>query len=101
MENVFAGCKRLYSSQKPPLSNGLLPCLLGLSSSVATEDMARARRLGRKLNTGILAAVTTSTPTGGGVSIPMEGHKQSGFGMEGGVAGLKAYTVATMVNMYI
>ena len=73
----------------------------GLAAYVATEDMARARRLGRKLNTGILAAVTTSTPTGGGVSIPMEGHKQSGFGMEGGVAGLKAYTVATMVNMYI
>ena len=73
----------------------------GLAAYAATMDSARARRLGRKLNAGIFACVSTSTPRGGGVSIPIEGHKQSGFGLEGGVEGLKAYTVATMVNQYI
>ena len=73
----------------------------GLAAYAATMDSARARRLGRKLNAGIFACVSTSTPRGGGVSIPIEGHKQSGFGPEGGVEGLKAYTVATMVNQYV
>lgn len=72
----------------------------GLAAYAATENIARAQRLSEKLDTGFFILMGTSKPSNGGVNISLEAHKQSGFGMEGGVEGLKAYTVSTAVNLY-
>jgi len=41
--------------------------------------------------------VGSTTPSGAGIALSHEGVKQSGFGREGGVAGLESYTVGTGV----
>ena len=69
----------------------------GLAAYAATRDMGRAHRLGAKISSGIFIVVGTSTPSGSGVSIGLEAHKQSGMGMESGVEGLEAYSLATCV----
>ncbi len=72
----------------------------GLAGYAATQNLARAQRLGRALHVGSCVIVGTSTPSEGDVAIGSEAHKQSGFGLEGGVEGLKVYTLSTAVNLY-
>lgn len=72
----------------------------GLAAYASTQKLGRAQRLGEQLNAGYLGILGTSSPTDGGVPIAMEGHKQSGFGLEGGIGGLEAYTVTTTVNIF-
>ena len=70
----------------------------GLAAFAATENLGRAQRLGQNLNVGFVMIAGTTTPSGGGANIGMEGQRQSGFGYEGGLAGLAAYTVSTAVH---
>ena len=72
----------------------------GLAAYVATKDLGRAQRMGRDLKAGMVQIVGTGAITGGGMSIGLEGQKQSGFGFIGGVAGLVAYTNASLVFLF-
>lgn len=67
----------------------------GLAAYVATESLSRAQRLSQCLSVGYVVIKGSSTPSGGGVEISLEGHRESGFGHEGGLAGLASYTVST------
>jgi len=61
----------------------------GLSGSIWTRDGARALRVARALETGVLAINSNSSVR---VSTPFGGMKQSGFGRELGLHGLDGYS---------
>jgi len=67
---------------------------------VATQNLGRAQRMGQSLKAGMIQVFGTAAPTGGGVSISVEGQKQSGFGRVAGVPGLAAYTNASTVFFF-
>ena len=58
------------------------------------------QRLGDELAAGIIQMIATAEPTGGNVSISFEAQRQSGFGAEGGIAGLSAYSAASAVMCF-
>ena len=72
----------------------------GLAAYVATQNLGRAQRMGQSLKAGMVQIFGTAAPSGGGVSVSIEGQKQSGFGHIGGVAGLAVYTNASTVFMF-
>ena len=61
----------------------------GLSGSVWTRDGARALRVARALETGVLSINSNSSVR---VSTPFGGFKQSGFGRELGLQGMDGYS---------
>jgi acyl-CoA reductase-like NAD-dependent aldehyde dehydrogenase len=61
----------------------------GLSGSIWTRDGARALRVARALETGVLSINSNSSVR---VATPFGGFKQSGFGRELGLHALDAYT---------
>jgi acyl-CoA reductase-like NAD-dependent aldehyde dehydrogenase len=61
----------------------------GLSGSIWTRDGARALRVARALETGVLSLNSNSSVR---VSTPFGGFKQSGFGRELGMQGLEGYS---------
>jgi acyl-CoA reductase-like NAD-dependent aldehyde dehydrogenase len=61
----------------------------GLSGSIWTENGARALRVARALETGVLSVNTNSSVR---VTTPFGGFKQSGFGRELGMHGLDGYS---------
>jgi betaine-aldehyde dehydrogenase len=61
----------------------------GLSGSVWTRDGARALRVARAIDTGVLSINSNSSVR---VSTPFGGMKQSGFGRELGMHGLDGYS---------
>ena len=61
----------------------------GLSGSIWTENGARALRVARALETGVLSVNSNSSVR---VSTPFGGFKQSGFGRELGMHGLDGYS---------
>jgi betaine-aldehyde dehydrogenase len=61
----------------------------GLSGSIWTRDGARALRVARALETGVLSINSNSSVR---VSTPFGGMKQSGFGRELGMHGLDGYS---------
>jgi betaine-aldehyde dehydrogenase len=61
----------------------------GLSGSIWTENGARALRVARALETGVLSINSNSSVR---VSTPFGGFKQSGFGRELGLQGLDGYS---------
>ncbi len=64
----------------------------GLAATVWTKDLARGHRLPRLLNAGWVAVNASSTPSmGAGIAHSHEPFGQSGFGVEGGMAGLESY----------
>lgn len=73
----------------------------GLAAYAATENLGRAQRLIQQLDVGGIAIISTNTLKEGSVELGVEGHKQSGFGMELGMDGLQAYTVSTLANLYV
>jgi acyl-CoA reductase-like NAD-dependent aldehyde dehydrogenase len=72
----------------------------GLAAYVATQNLGRAQRMGGLLKAGSIQIFGTATPTGGGMSMSVEGQKQSGFGRIAGVPGLAAYTNASTVFLF-
>ena len=73
----------------------------GLAAFVATENMGRVHRLTHELNSGSVMFIGTSTPDGArGRDIGKEGHRESGFGLEGGLFGLESYSVCTTVHQW-
>lgn len=71
----------------------------GLSAYVVTENLGRAQRVGQSLHTGAVIVTGATKLSSGLVDIGVEGHRQSGFGHEGGVAGLVSYTKTTALYM--
>ena len=68
----------------------------GLSGSIWTENGARALRVARALETGVLSVNSNTSVR---VSTPFGGFKQSGFGRELGMHALDAYT--EVKNVYV
>jgi acyl-CoA reductase-like NAD-dependent aldehyde dehydrogenase len=65
----------------------------GLSATVWTRDTAQARRLALRLQAGSVQVNATVSPSPSNVTgLGAEPVKMSGFGPEGGVGGLLAYT---------
>lgn len=82
------------------IANGTV---FGLSAIVWTGDLGRAQRLSQAIKAGWISINATGRPTGGpppGV-ISVGGHKQSGFGLEGGLDGLAEYTTKTAVQIFV
>ena len=71
----------------------------GLIAYAATENLGRAQRLTKKIDTGCLVIVGTSTPSEGSVDIGSSPQRQSGFGCESGLEGLASYTVSTATHL--
>ena len=61
----------------------------GLSGSIWTRDGARALRVARGIDSGVLSVNSNSSVR---VSTPFGGFKQSGFGRELGMHGLEGYS---------
>ena len=68
----------------------------GLSGSVWTENGARALRVARALESGV---VSVNSNTSVRVATPFGGFKQSGFGRELGMHALELYT--ELKNVFI
>jgi betaine-aldehyde dehydrogenase len=68
----------------------------GLSGSIWTENGARAFRVARALETGVLSVNSNSSVR---PSTPFGGFKQSGFGRELGMHGLDGYS--EIKNVYV
>jgi acyl-CoA reductase-like NAD-dependent aldehyde dehydrogenase len=77
--------------------------MYGLSAIAWTKDLGRAHRLTQGIDVGWM--IVNATAEGhGGVSeglLPVEGHKQSGIGSEGGLEGLRAYTSRTAAQWFV
>lgn len=71
----------------------------GLAAYAATSNAGRVQRLGRELEAGIVTLINTLDISPGGIFFGSEPHKQSGFGVEGGLAGLAAYTNTSHVSV--
>jgi betaine-aldehyde dehydrogenase len=61
----------------------------GLSGSIWTRDGARALRVARALETGVISVNSNSSVR---VATPFGGFKQSGFGRELGMQALEGYS---------
>jgi aldehyde dehydrogenase (NAD+) len=63
--------------------------IYGLAATVASQDVRRARRIARRIRSGVVNV-------NGGIyynpSVPFGGFKQSGLGREMGELGLEEYT---------
>ncbi|HET6695585.1 MAG TPA: aldehyde dehydrogenase family protein [Gaiellaceae bacterium] len=68
----------------------------GLSGSIWTRDGARALRMARGIESGVLSVNSNSSVR---VSTPFGGFKQSGFGRELGLHGLEGYS--EVKNVYV
>jgi acyl-CoA reductase-like NAD-dependent aldehyde dehydrogenase len=68
----------------------------GLSGSIWTDNGARALRVARALEAGVLSVNSNTSVR---VSTPFGGFKQSGFGRELGMHALDGYT--EIKNLYV
>lgn len=71
----------------------------GLAAYVATENLSKIQRISQGLDSGLVVVLSTDKPCGGFAPIGIEGHKQSGFGYEGGLDGLAAYTISSAIHL--
>ena len=72
----------------------------GLSAYAATTSLGCAQRLGASINSGTINILGSTTPKGAGPALGSDKHRQSGMGQSGGVKGLEAYAINTLVNLY-
>ena len=63
----------------------------GLSAIAWTGDLRRVRRLARELDVGSLELRATTAPAADASGLSREPHGASGFGIVGGLAGLRQY----------
>jgi acyl-CoA reductase-like NAD-dependent aldehyde dehydrogenase len=61
----------------------------GLVTAIWTNDLTRAHRLAAQVDSGV---VWINCTRGGAVSIPFEGHRDSGIGVDGGVEVVESFT---------
>ena len=73
----------------------------GLAAYATTQNLGRAQRLARRINSGHLMILGSSDPADGSVGVSGEPQKESGFGCEVGLAGLASYTVSTAVQILV
>ena len=73
----------------------------GLAAYVATENLGRTQRLSQQLNAGMIFIAGSSEPGDNFQFLGVEGHHESGFGHEGGLAGLLSYTVSSSMHLFI
>lgn len=65
----------------------------GLSATLWSRDYGQLRRIAPRLRTGFVIASTTMRPGPSGIAtLPGEPAAMSGFGVEGGVEGIRTYT---------
>ena len=72
----------------------------GLASYLASTDVGRIHRLGKKIQSGSMAVFSTNRLEGGNVPLYSEAHKESGFGRRGGQEGLLAYSSGTTMYLF-
>lgn len=100
-EEVFGPLVSLFSFEKEGEGISLAnDSEYGLAAYAATSDARRIQRLGRDLEAGVIQLFSNMTPEPGGVSFGVEPLKQSGFGIEGGVNGLAAFSQCSAVMAY-
>jgi acyl-CoA reductase-like NAD-dependent aldehyde dehydrogenase len=76
--------------------------IYGLSAILWTQNMGRAHRMSQGIKAGWIVVNATDKPLGGPAhALSIGGHKQSGIGVEGGIAGLEEYTSSTAVQYYV
>jgi aldehyde dehydrogenase (NAD+) len=61
----------------------------GLAAYVHTRDISRAHRMAQRLDAGSVGINGGGVPAGPGA--PFGGRKQSGYGVEGGLAGVREF----------
>jgi acyl-CoA reductase-like NAD-dependent aldehyde dehydrogenase len=67
--------------------------MYGLAGRIWTDDLRKGYGLARRLAAGsVVVSATRPTDPGPGFAAGMEAAKQSGFGIEGGMAGIRAFT---------
>ena len=79
----------LRSATRPRRSRLANDTIYGLSGSIWTRDGARALRVARAIETGVLSINANTSVR---VTTPFGGFKQSGYGRELGPHALEAYT---------
>jgi len=77
--------------------------IYGLSAVIWTQSLGRAHRLTQGIKAGWIVVNAAEKPKSdaGESAMSIGGHKQSGLGCEGGLAGLKEYTTSTAVQMFV
>jgi len=77
--------------------------IYGLSAIVWTQSLRRAHRMSQGIKAGWIVVNATDKPTSdaGGALMTIGGHKESGLGAEGGIAGLAEYTISTAVQIFV
>jgi betaine-aldehyde dehydrogenase len=82
------------------IANGTI---YGLASIVWTKHPRRAQRIAHSVRSGSIVCYATATPAGGpsDTVLSLGGHKQSGWGVEGGVAGVEEYLSRTAVQIFV
>jgi acyl-CoA reductase-like NAD-dependent aldehyde dehydrogenase len=74
----------------------------GLSATVWTQSIQRIHVMMSKLRAGEIDIKATAHPSAGPMlaTLPLEPHKQSGIGVEGGIEGLQSYTILRSIKIF-
>jgi acyl-CoA reductase-like NAD-dependent aldehyde dehydrogenase len=75
----------------------------GLTATAWTTNLEIAHRLVREVKAGEITIHGTGKPSSGAAlgTLPIEPHQQSGFGIEGGLEGIAAYTTLTAAQIFV
>jgi acyl-CoA reductase-like NAD-dependent aldehyde dehydrogenase len=77
--------------------------IYGLSATVWTQSVHRVQKMIKGLRAGDIDIKATARPSAGIPlgALPIEPHKRSGIGPEGGIEGLQSYTVVRTVKLFV